>query len=287
MEFVKVMEIAKRFSKEHIGTLPEWFLKCFNMYRGVLQGDENEASTAERELLAWAEQHPDTKEDKLMKTKVHELLESVGMIVGKEYTIIRERDGEEMWDKVYVDDQSGVVRQFGNGLAVGQADFACIANGVWVAKGLPAYTPEQVKTMKWLVQGGFRFVVKTALDIVHLKAYSDLPEFDQQTQKWICGEGWFAISDKISCLRDAIKDWTQPLDLLAALKDAGEETEANPIGYELPQWYKNKLKAEWAERDKTMEDKSTEKVCVESEHSDDSVDGVLSGTGKSERYTNW
>jgi hypothetical protein len=139
MEFVKVMEIWVRFRQVVEGEYPMWAVNAFFTANATLEDFE----TAERELLAWAEQHPER----------------------------------------------------------------------------PRYTPEQVKTMRALWQLGMTHV---ALNESKNAIWATTVKPEWMDSCWCCYGDSMSLKN-MWCLRDLIKDDTQPLDLLAALRDAGEE----------------------------------------------------------------
>lgn len=161
----------------------------------------------------------DTKEDKPMKTKVHELL-GVEPNEPVDLVYVRQDGSENVHHKnVAFDDNGYLFDQYKN--KVDMFTLADTINGSLKVRRRPAYTAEQVKTMKWLVQGGLKTV--TVDPDKEMSAYSC-------TARRANG-AWFADQDTytgvygkiLDCLRPLIKDWTVPLDLLAALRDVGEE----------------------------------------------------------------
>jgi hypothetical protein len=155
MEFVKVMEIKARYAKTIFtqkptpaGSVPKWYMRAFVNENPTTEDFE----TARRELLAWAEQHPER----------------------------------------------------------------------------PAYTPEQVKVMRAAAELGFTHVAKNRDGSV-IATVGEPYNLASENYEWHAmdedelGCEVITTANKLQRLAPAIPDWTVPLDLLAALKDAGEE----------------------------------------------------------------
>lgn len=221
MEFVKVMEIAKRYAQETPGVLQaQWYVDVIETDLKIVT--EKALERFERGLLAWAKQHPeqtDTKEAKPMKTKVHELL---GVEQGEEFRVSGFNCSLFMLD---VDCTLLHKSTTKNDITWRNAEpfiLPMLINRPERIIRHPAYTPEQVKVMKWLRDGEFKYVTNDECGCVW--AYDVMPKLNERNGEWGYGQAKYHASiERMACLLPLIPDWRTPLDIETALKDAGEE----------------------------------------------------------------
>jgi hypothetical protein len=156
----------------------------------------------------------DAKEDKPMenRTKLEELL---NIQRGEQFTL-NDRDGRfYLYNGVTLCDA-------GNNSICDCALLGSILCGLVKVIRLPHYTPEQVETMRLLLDIGYKWLGKN--EDGKITAYEKRPGMGMHCWYNPSGKGYM-FGTTVDTLAGIVKDWTVPLDLLAALRDAGEVAE--------------------------------------------------------------
>jgi hypothetical protein len=229
MDFVKVMGIAKRlYESDEYNPVeeryyPEWFMRVW----ATTGYSNDELVTFQRELLTWAEQHPEqTKEEKTVekRTKVHELL---GVEAGEPVDLVYVRpDGSESaHHKNVVFDDNGYLHDQ-NKKMLSMFNLADAVNGLLQVRRRPALTDEQRDTLVALDRLGFTHVAKNQDGSV-IATVGEPYNLTSENYQWHAMDedelGCEVITEvsKLNCLRPLLPDWTKPLDIQAKLKEAG------------------------------------------------------------------
>jgi hypothetical protein len=258
--FVKVMEIAKRFAnherKVNTGKgLPDWYRNAFAI---TAFAEKKDFEAAERNLLAWAAEHPDpneTKEEKPVSKpeviclcgplrfmdafrQVEYMFEMQGaIVVGPSFlpgaTTHDGTTGCTPEQKIMLDelhkrkiDMCDKVYVINVGGYIGESTKSEIAYAQKTGKPVeylesrPRLTPEQVETLKWLKKGGYVWLCRASSGEASVYACKVKPKLEDGHWSVSIITG-IASGPNVFALAPLIPDWTIPLDIDATLKEAG------------------------------------------------------------------